>query len=136
MKIIGNTVGNVSPNANWNQSDPTKADYIIGKEDVDAAIMSAQDTANQAQDTADQAQVQHKSGRIVLSASGWENKTQTVSVDGVTEDNDVFMSYAKESKEDAEYAEILIYAQSENKLTFTCDTTPTVDIVVHVAIFD
>ena len=48
MIIKGNTVGTPTPRANWNQNDPKKADYVIGKDAVDAAIKSAQDTANAA----------------------------------------------------------------------------------------
>lgn len=46
MKIKGNTVGTTVPRANWNQTDPQKADYIKGKEDVDAAIKKAQDAVD------------------------------------------------------------------------------------------
>ena len=46
MIIKGNTVGTPMPRSNWNQSDPTKAHYIIGHEAVDAAIAAAQETAN------------------------------------------------------------------------------------------
>lgn len=41
MSIWGNVVGNVSTRANWNQEDPTKSDYIIGKETVMGAIQEA-----------------------------------------------------------------------------------------------
>ena len=46
MIIKGNTVGTPMPRSNWNQNDPTKADYIIGHEAVNAAIAVAQETAN------------------------------------------------------------------------------------------
>lgn len=41
MIIRGNTVGTTMPRANWNQTDPKKADYVIGKETVDEAIENA-----------------------------------------------------------------------------------------------
>ena len=31
MIICGNVAGNLSPSANWNQQDPSKADYIRGR---------------------------------------------------------------------------------------------------------
>ena len=34
MKIRGNTVGTTMPRANYNQTDPTKADYLVGRENV------------------------------------------------------------------------------------------------------
>ena len=43
MIIRGNTVGTTMPRANWNQADPKKADYVVGKETVDAAIQKAQE---------------------------------------------------------------------------------------------
>ena len=46
MKIRGNTVGTTMPRANWDQTDPKKADYIKGKEAVDSAIKKAQETAD------------------------------------------------------------------------------------------
>lgn len=55
MIIKGNTVGTTMPRANWNQNDPKKADYIIGKEIVDKAIEDAQISADNAQTAADNA---------------------------------------------------------------------------------
>lgn len=64
MIIRGNTVGTTTPRSNWNQNDPKKVDYVIGKEAVDAAIAAAQKTANNgvtaagnAQTAADNAQI-------------------------------------------------------------------------------
>ena len=34
MIIYGNVAGNLSPSANWNQQDPSRADYIRGREDL------------------------------------------------------------------------------------------------------
>ena len=34
MKITGNTVGTTSPRPNYNQTNPSKADYIIGRENI------------------------------------------------------------------------------------------------------
>ena len=34
MKITGNTVGTTMPRANYNQTDPSKADYIVGRENI------------------------------------------------------------------------------------------------------
>lgn len=46
MKIKGNTVGTPTPRANLTQTDPSKADYVLGREDflkegVDAAMSKA-----------------------------------------------------------------------------------------------
>ena len=34
-KIVGNTVGVPNPKSDWNQTDATKADYIMNKPDLD-----------------------------------------------------------------------------------------------------
>ena len=35
MIIYGNTVGTTTPRSDWNQDDPTKADYIKNKPFID-----------------------------------------------------------------------------------------------------
>ena len=56
MKIRGNTVGTTMPRTNWNQTDPTKADYLKGKEDLQKLIDDAHTAADDAQTAADDAQ--------------------------------------------------------------------------------
>ena len=34
MKIRGNTVGTTMPRTNYNQTDPKKADYLVGRENI------------------------------------------------------------------------------------------------------
>ena len=41
MIIRGNTVGNLSPRADWGQNDPLQADFIRGREPVTAALEQA-----------------------------------------------------------------------------------------------
>lgn len=48
MKIRGNTVGTTMPRTNYEQTDPSKADYLRGKEELDKRINQAQNTANDA----------------------------------------------------------------------------------------
>ena len=48
MKIRGNTVGTTMPRTNYEQTDPTKADYLRGKEKIDESISKAQKTADDA----------------------------------------------------------------------------------------
>ena len=56
MKIAGNTVGTPMPRTNYEQTDPTKADYLKGKTELDQKIDNAQTAANNAKTTADNAQ--------------------------------------------------------------------------------
>lgn len=54
MIIKGNSVGCVRPN--WNQTDPEKPDYILGKDVVEKAIGNAQTAAGDAKTAANNAQ--------------------------------------------------------------------------------
>ena len=42
--IRGNTVGSSTPRSNWNQENPRKADYIIGRENVVKDVLVVGDT--------------------------------------------------------------------------------------------
>lgn len=70
---------------------------------------------------------------IVLFSSEWTNNEQTVSVEGVTADNNILVST---SGDPTAYAEAGIYcsAQADGSLTFKCTTTPTEDVLVSVYI--
>ena len=41
MSIKGNTVGTTMPRTDWNQTDPTKADYLKGRDDLSQSIQDA-----------------------------------------------------------------------------------------------
>lgn len=43
MSIKGNTVGTPMPRTDWNQTDPTKADYLKGRDDLSQSIQDAID---------------------------------------------------------------------------------------------
>ena len=49
MIIKGNTVGTTMPRTDWNQTDPRKADYLKGKDDLANLIKEAKTTASEAQ---------------------------------------------------------------------------------------
>ena len=63
MRIVSNTVGNLAPRTNWEQTDPTKADYLKGRDALEMLIQKtgedakteAIDAANQAKTAADNA---------------------------------------------------------------------------------
>lgn len=69
-----------------------------------------------------------------LTAAGWSNNTQTVSVAGVSASNVVIVTYAPASKSAWTAADIYCSAQGSGTLTFTCATTPTVAINANVLI--
>lgn len=48
MTIKGNTVGTIQPRPNYNQTDPSKPDYLDGKVELDEKINAAQKAGNDA----------------------------------------------------------------------------------------
>lgn len=69
---------------------------------------------------------------ITLTAAGWSNGSQTVSVSGITATGVVFVSPDPTDQADYTDAGILCTTQATDSLTFTCDTTPSSDISVVV----
>lgn len=76
----------------------------------------------------------NKTATATLSASKWSNKSQSVSVSGVTASNTVIVTAAPGSY--TKYCESSVYcsAQGSGTLTFTCDTVPTADITANIVI--
>lgn len=81
------------------------------------------------------AQAKHEAVTVIIPADDWSNNEQAVSVSGVTTDNIIFVSPA--ASDYIKYAEFGIYcsAQSDDKLTFTCDSVPNDSITVNVVVF-
>lgn len=84
----------------------------------------------------DNKQEKHKPLSISLLALNWSDMMQTVSVDGVTEDNSIIPVPAPENY--TAYCEAGIYcsAQANRTLTFICSEVPAADLIVNVLIFD
>lgn len=76
----------------------------------------------------------HKSELITLLASEWVNNIQTVSVNGVTTNNDIIISPNSDSI--ASYTKFGIYCtmQTSGNLSFSCNKEPTENIKVNVVI--
>lgn len=73
--------------------------------------------------------------QVTLTAAGWSDNTQTVTVSGVTADNMVIVTYAPGSRAAWTDADIYCSAQAANALVFTCSDVPTTDVTANVAIF-
>lgn len=72
---------------------------------------------------------------VTLTAASWSGNTQTVSVTGVTDTNNVAVSPSgRDSTTAWADGEVLCTSQGSNTLTFTCTTVPTADITVSVVI--
>ena len=76
---------------------------------------------------------------VTLTASGWADNIQTVSVAGVTADvtkTDVFASPAPEDDNYAAYQEcgVWLYAQLDDSVRFKCTDVPAVDLSVNILV--
>ena len=78
-----------------------------------------------------------KAVTVTLTTAGWKNNVQTVVVSGVLADSAkqaILASPAPASWKDAGEAMVYCSGQAANSLTFTCDSTPTVNLSYQVLI--
>lgn len=89
MIIKGNTVGTPMPRTDWNQTNPNKADYLKGRDDIEKLIQKAQKAADDNKKEIenldnDKAETEIYKGTFLT--TGWSETapfTQTVSVEGL-----------------------------------------------------
>lgn len=80
------------------------------------------------------ADAKSKGVAVTLLSSSWANNAQTVTVDGVTADNNVVVGPAPESREVWNDAEIYCSAQGNSTLTFACSSAPAVVVTANIVI--
>ena len=83
-----------------------------------------------------EAQKQHITVSTILSINGWSEKMQVVNVDGVTNDNTIIVTPAPASRTAYNESDVHCSAQADRMLTFKCEETPKVELVVNVLILD
>ena len=89
MSIKGPTVGTPTPRTNWEQKDPTKADYLKGRDALEMLIQNAQNTADDNKKeivNLDNDKAETETYKCTFLATGWSEAapfTQTVPVDGL-----------------------------------------------------
>lgn len=71
-------------------------------------------------------------GTVILSASKWSNKSQTVTVTSMNDSKSVVVQPHDDSSEVYGQCDIKCVTQANNTLTFTCETVPTSDLTVNV----
>lgn len=76
----------------------------------------------------------HAAKTATLTAAGWSDKSQTVTVESVTASNTVFVAPASDSQEVWGKAGIVCTAQSAGSLTFTCKSAPTAAVTANIVI--
>lgn len=72
-----------------------------------------------------------------LTASGWSNNSQTVTVDGISADADgqLIIPVPDEDSADAYYnAGVQCVSQAANSLTFSCESVPSDDLEIYVMV--
>lgn len=75
--------------------------------------------------------------QIALPKSGWSALSQTVTVEGILADEtqqQITLVPALASQQEYYTAEVMVTAQGENSLTFTCAQTPASDLTVYVVV--
>lgn len=75
----------------------------------------------------------YNSATAILKANGWADNAQTVSISGVTANNLVMVAPDPDSHAAYCEANIRCIAQGAGSLTFACESVPSVDVVVNVA---
>lgn len=78
-----------------------------------------------------------KSTTITLPQTGWSALSQTVTVQGVLADEtqqQITPTPSLASQQEYYTAEVMVTAQAENSLTFTCAQTPASDLTVYVVV--
>jgi hypothetical protein len=138
MIIYGNVVGNVSPRANWNQDDPTKADYIKGKDILREEISDAEREAKNYADSL------HLLANVELPASGWSEAapyTQSVAVEGIlaTDTPHYGVVYSADTAtalaQKEAFAMVDDLDTADGSVTFTCfEDKPAVDLTIQMEV--
>ena len=133
MIIKGNTVGHPLP-------DPRKGMTMQGPINMNGqkltgipAPVSDDDAVNWG--SVKNAQGQHQNKVITLSASKWSNKQQTVSVEGLSEDDTVFSTPDASSRELYVESNVKLSAQGEGTLTYVCEEVPASNLTINVSYF-
>jgi hypothetical protein len=73
--------------------------------------------------------------KIALTAAGWNNNTQTISISEVGANNTILVGAEIASQTEYRNCQVQCTTQISGSLTFTCVTVPTNDLIVNVTIF-
>ena len=73
---------------------------------------------------------------VTLPVSGWTNKKQTITVQGVTASNTVIVGPDPASAKDYSFAGIICTAQALNSLTMECEIAPQNPINLNILIIE
>lgn len=151
MNIFGNPVGNLAPRTDYEQTDPTKADYLQGRDVLDKKIQEAKDKAGQAADAAEALGTTLASipgaqqyFTATLAGTGWTGTeapySQTVAVAGILESDratvDVLHSESYETacREEEAWAQVYRVDTADGSITAKAHEKPGVNITIQLAV--
>lgn len=77
-----------------------------------------------------------KKASVALPADGWNEKSITVNVDGVSNNNTIIVSCAAESYEAYCEAAVRCTGQGDGTLSFACDVVPDSSVTVNIVILN
>ena len=132
------TIPAAQEQADWNEADNTKVDYIKNKPTIPSAGTITSGSTGYAVGGDVYTALQNVSvttTTVTLAAADWSANAQTVTVTGVTATNLVMVAPAPSNYTDYGAVNIRATAQATDSLTFECGTTPSADIDVNVAIW-
>ena len=109
-----------------NEAKSAASTAQLAADNAASAARAAQNTAN--------GKCTKITATATLTVAGWSNFVQTVSVSGVTADNDIIPVPAPDSNDAYYEAGVLCTAQANWKLTFTCKEVPAVALTVNILI--
>ena len=72
---------------------------------------------------------------VTLTVAGWSSNTQTVTITSITGANDILVSPSADSYVKYASAQIRATSRTDTTVTFTCTTTPTVELTASVKAF-
>lgn len=164
MSIWGKPTGNGTSRADWNQEDESRADFIKNKplEDLEKAknaLPKAGGTMTGpiamggnkvtglgfAESDGDAVSKEYLedfySGRVFpvtasLPDDGWNEKAQTIEVEGVTASNTVIVTPAPASWLAYGEAGVRCTAQGAGNLTFRCEEAPAAALAVNILVLN
>lgn len=116
MIIRGNTVSTNAPRTDLHQTDPSKADYFIGREAI-TELMEV--------------------GQVTLQPTGWVSTRQTVAFSGVLTDTrkQAIVSVADPDSMDLYLdCDIRLVDSGDGTLTFSCEEVPSDIVKVNILI--
>ena len=82
------------------------------------------------------AQSQHITITVSLPKSGWSNKKQTVTANGVTSTNTIIVGANPSCQKTYSESGVFCSAQQSNELTFSCELVPSSDIQANIIIMN